>query len=183
MKTSPLDNIKVASPCSANWDEMLGDDRKRYCGECKLNVFNLSGMNKAEAENLLENSEGRVCVRFYRRSDGTVLTQDCPVGWAKIKRNLSRTATAIFTLIIGIFGGIFAFNLNRKTESHTMGDIAAPINSNVRIESDKDSCPPPTMGKPTMGTPVPITRNKNATVDGQISNIDEIRRQLRKNSK
>ena len=83
MKTSPLNNIKVASPCSANWDEMLGDDRKRYCGECKLNVFNLSGMTKMEAENLLLDSEGRVCVRFYRRSDGTVLTQDCPVGWAK----------------------------------------------------------------------------------------------------
>ena len=184
MKTNPLDNIKIASPCSANWDEMIGDARKKYCGDCKLNVYNLSGMTKIEAENLLEKSDGRVCVRFYRRSDGTVLTQDCPVGWAKVKRNLSRAATAVFTLIIAFFGGIFAFSLNRKTESHTMGKIAAPVNSNVRIEEDKDTCPPVTMGKvATMGTPVPIKVEKDVMVDGQISNIDEIRKQLKKKNK
>ena len=36
--TNPLDNIRIASPCSANWDEMFGDERKRFCGDCKLNV-------------------------------------------------------------------------------------------------------------------------------------------------
>lgn len=180
MKTSPLNNIKVASPCSANWDQMVGDDRKRYCGDCKLNVFNLSGMTKVEAEDLLTNSEGRVCVRFYRRSDGTVLTQDCPVGWAKVKRNLSRAATAVFTLIVGLFGGIFAFNLNKKTQID-IGQIT-PTNVNVKVEEDGDTCPPVTMGKvATMGTPVPIKVEKDVMVDGQISNIDEIRTQLKKN--
>ena len=77
---NPLNNLKVASPCSQDWDQMVGDNRKRYCGECKLNVFNLSGMSKTEAENLIVNAEGRLCVRFYKRSDGSVITEDCPVG-------------------------------------------------------------------------------------------------------
>ena len=47
---SPLNNIKIASPCSANWDEMYGNERKRFCGDCKLNVYNLSGMSRDEAE-------------------------------------------------------------------------------------------------------------------------------------
>ena len=185
MKTSPLNNIKVASPCSANWDEMLGDDRKRYCGDCKLNVFNLSGMTKIEAEDLLTNSEGRVCVRFYRRSDGTVLTQDCPVGWAKVKRNLSRAATAVFTLIVGLFGGIFAFNLNKKTQIEVGQTL--PANVNIKVEDEGSTCSRPnpenvTMGKvATMGTPVPIKVEKDVMVDGQISNIEEIRTQLKKN--
>jgi hypothetical protein len=27
---NPLDNIRIASPCSANWDEMFGDDRNAF---------------------------------------------------------------------------------------------------------------------------------------------------------
>ena len=106
--TNPLDKIKIASPCAADWNEMRGDDRRRYCAMCKLNVYNLSGMTQDEAESFLINSEGRVCVRFFRRADGSVITRDCPVGWARIKRNVARTATAVFSLVAGFFGGVFA---------------------------------------------------------------------------
>ena len=82
---SPLNNIRIASPCSANWDEMYGNDRMRHCGQCKLNVYNLSGMTRQEAEALVTYAEGRLCVRFYRRTDGTVITENCPVGWARVK--------------------------------------------------------------------------------------------------
>jgi hypothetical protein len=107
--TNPLDNVKIASPCSADWSEMYGSERKRFCGECKLNVYNLSDMTQTEAENFLINAEGRVCLRIYRRDDGTVLTQNCPVGWQAIKKKVSRTATAAFALLAGFFGGIFTF--------------------------------------------------------------------------
>ena len=65
---------------------MYGDDRKRFCGDCKLNVYNLSGMSREEAEALIMNAEGRLCVRFYKRRDGSVITGDCPVGWARVKQ-------------------------------------------------------------------------------------------------
>ena len=125
--TNPLANVRVASPCPANWDEMVGDDRKRFCGQCKLNVYNLSGMGRDEAENLLLNAEGRLCVRFYRRADGTVLTQDCPVGWKALKRKVSRTATAAFSFVVGLFGGLgfgAAFNLEQKAVMGTMPVVA-----------------------------------------------------------
>ena len=107
--SNPLDKIKIASPCSADWNEMLGDDRKRHCAECKLNVYNLSNMTRREAENFLINSEGRVCLRVFRRNDGTVLTQNCPVGWQAVKKSVSRASTAAFALVLGFFGGIFSF--------------------------------------------------------------------------
>ncbi|HVQ55701.1 MAG TPA: PASTA domain-containing protein, partial [Pyrinomonadaceae bacterium] len=97
---SPLNNIKIASPCSADWEGMFGNERKRFCGDCKLNVYNLSGMTRTEAESLLEQAEGGLCVRYYRRADGTILTQDCPVGWAKVKQRASMIATAAFSLIV-----------------------------------------------------------------------------------
>lgn len=110
--TSPLDNLKIASPCPAEWNKMYGNDRKRLCSSCNLNVYNLSDMTKREAENFLMNSEGRVCVNFHRRKDGTILIKDCPVGWQKLKRQVSRISTAIFASIFGLFGGIFSFQLS-----------------------------------------------------------------------
>jgi len=114
---SPLDNLKIASPCSADWNSMLGDNRKRFCGDCKLNVYNLSGMTSYDAEHLLRMSEGRLCVRYFQRQDGTVLTQDCPVGWAKVKQRLSIFATAAFSMMISLFAGLyFASLFGRKAE-------------------------------------------------------------------
>ncbi len=104
--TSPLNNVKVASPCSQDWNEMLGNERKRFCGDCKLNVYNLSGMTRDEAENLIMNAEGRLCVRFYKRADGSVITQDCPVGWAKVKQRTQVFVTAAASLIFSFLGAI-----------------------------------------------------------------------------
>src|SRR5579872_1223747 len=79
-KDNVLQNIRIASPCPASWEQMAGDERVRHCSECKLNVYNLSAMTRVEAEELLQRREGRLCVRYYRRKDGTILTQDCPRG-------------------------------------------------------------------------------------------------------
>ncbi len=105
--TNPLDNIRIASPCKADWNEMYGNDRKRFCAECKLNVYNLSDMSRDQAEGFLMASEGRVCVRYFRRADGTVLTRNCPVGWRALKRRVSRTTAAAFSVVAGFFGGLF----------------------------------------------------------------------------
>jgi hypothetical protein len=136
MKTNPLNNIKIASPCPADWNQMIGDERKRFCGSCNLNVYNLSGMSQTDAESLLMNSEGRICVRFFRRADGTVLTKDCPVGWAKVKQKISRTATAAFGLFVGLFGGLFAFGFFKKPEVQTMGSIEVAQPANVTVGTD-----------------------------------------------
>ncbi len=118
--TNHLSSVKIASPCSQNWNEMIGTERKRFCGECKLNVYNLSGMSRREAENLLINSEGRLCVRFYRRADGSVLTKDCPVGWQAIKRLVSKTATAFASLIFAALGSIGLTNYFAKSSELQM---------------------------------------------------------------
>lgn len=123
---SPFRNLKIASPCSADWDGMYGTDRKRFCGECKLNVYNLSAMTTTEAESFLRQAEGRVCVRYYRRADGTVLTEDCPVGLAKLKKRVRTMATAVFSLLISILSGIALANLAvRDDRRSVMGEIPA----------------------------------------------------------
>ena len=102
-----LGNIRVASPCPASWEKMAGDERVRHCQECKLNVYNLSEMTRIEAERLIANREGRTCVRFYRRADGTILTRDCPRGLQAVVRRLSRLAGAALSAMMSV-GTAFA---------------------------------------------------------------------------
>lgn len=157
---SPLDNIRIASPCSADWNGMFGNDRMRFCGECKLNVYNLSGMSRDEAENLISSAEGRLCVRFYRRQDGTIITQNCPVGWAKVKTRAKVYVTAAFSLIMTFLGGLFFVSLfNKRPVEPEVGKIAI-------IPTEK--------AQPLMGAVAPNT--STATMGdvyevGQVGNI------------
>ena len=104
--TNPLEQVRVAAPCPADWGKMVGDERVRYCGSCSLHVYNLSGMTRREAEGLIASSEGRLCVRFYRRPDGTILTRNCPVGLSALKRRAAHAATATMTAVLGFFAAL-----------------------------------------------------------------------------
>lgn len=108
--TSPLDRVRVAAPCPAGWERMRGDAQVRFCDQCNLNVYNLSGMSRREAEALITRNEGRLCVRFYRRADGTILTDNCPVGLRALRRRVSRIANATISAIVGFFSG-FGINM------------------------------------------------------------------------
>jgi hypothetical protein len=99
-----LDRIQVATPCTARWEDMKGDGRVRSCDECQLRVYNLSGMDRAAAERLVGEAEGRLCVRFYRRADGTVLTADCPVGLAALAAKARRAARRAASFVSALFG-------------------------------------------------------------------------------
>lgn len=98
--TSLLDRTYVATPCTADWERMEGDERKRFCGQCNLHVYNVSAMSRGEAEALVARTEGRLCMRLYRRADGTVLTRDCPVGLRAVRRRVSRAAGAAFAAVL-----------------------------------------------------------------------------------
>src|ERR1044071_5868767 len=104
--TTRLDNIRVAAPCSADWDSMFGNEQVRSCEQCHLNVYNLSEMSRVEAYRLIDQAEGRLCVRFYQRRDGSIITQNCPVGLRAIKRRLSRIATAVASFILSLMAGV-----------------------------------------------------------------------------
>jgi hypothetical protein len=100
LRRPTLDLIRIASPCPAKWEEMTGDERQRHCSLCNLNVYNLSELSREEAEAFLAEREGRVCVRLYRRQDGTVITHDCPVGLAAVRAQVVRLALATASLFL-----------------------------------------------------------------------------------
>src|SRR5881227_3232173 len=72
----PLEMLKIASPCDRSWDAMRGDDRKRFCEGCRKHVHNLSSMTSGEAQRLLCESAGSLCVRYELSSAGELQTLD-----------------------------------------------------------------------------------------------------------
>src|SRR5918994_1843636 len=125
--SSPLDEVRVAAPCPADWGKMVGDERVRFCGSCELHVYNLSGMTRREAEALVTSAEGRLCVRFYRRPDGTILTRNCPVGLSALKRRGAHAATATMTAVLGFFAALgLNFGVERALSPSIMGESAVP---------------------------------------------------------
>src|SRR5687767_9743398 len=102
---SPLPVLEVREPCSRGWDQMRGDARARFCTHCRKTVHNLSAMPVSEADRLLCESAGDICVRFTRRPDGGVATVEydqtaAPAGW--------RRRSWRFWTGVGVVGAIFS---------------------------------------------------------------------------
>jgi hypothetical protein len=164
-----LENLRIATPCSADWDEMRGDERVRFCGRCEKNVYNLSAMSRQEGEALVREKEGRMCVRLYQRQDGTVLTSDCPVGvrrerlrqriWARLS-----SVTASAALLVGLWSGRARADLAvndgkhptaqqpRHPEMPMMGSVAPkPPEKMMMGKIAMPQQPPPKKQQPIMG--------------------------------
>lgn len=153
-----LQHVSIASPCEARWDDMLGDDKVRHCSLCAKNVHNLSAMTREEAEEFVRSKQQhrRACIRFYQRSDGTILTRDCPRGVAAARAKLARAAGRI-AAVLGLTGLVAA--AAEATGSHGRGvggcgRMAARNSTAVRWITNRLNPPPPQtliMGKMRMG--------------------------------
>lgn len=133
-RASLLEDVRIASPCSARWEDMRGDERARFCGQCEKTVYDLSSLSRSEAEALLVSREGAICVRLFRRVDGTVLTADCPVGARRKRVRLTViSAAGAGALIAAAVTGLRAYTCSMEDErgSVVMGDMAPPPESYV----------------------------------------------------
>jgi hypothetical protein len=151
-----LESITIASPCTAKWDEMIGDERARFCTHCQKDVFNLSAMPRDEAESFMRERTAEVCVRLYKRFDGTVLTADCPVG-VKRKRRRKAVAAAVGGSLLA--AGALLMAARRPTPSVMMGEMTGPMMGGTGMAPELP--PPPVVPvvdqpiSPTMGAAPP----------------------------
>jgi hypothetical protein len=147
-KLPVLPNIRVAAPCTADWNAMTGDERQRACGQCNKNVYNLSNMTRDEAEALIIAKEGKLCVRYYQRTDGTIILKDCEVAISN-RRKRRLIAAGAAALLAG--GGGVAMMLRTKAKiapapqypHYTMGAVAMPEPVEVKGEVAMPEPPPP----------------------------------------
>ncbi|MBK9155404.1 MAG: ankyrin repeat domain-containing protein [Chloracidobacterium sp.] len=116
---SIIDSISVAFPCDEDWENMAGGDRKRHCGSCKRDVYNLSAMTRRDARRLLGENKGRICVRYAKLPDGTLRTLDQPLH--QITRR-SAVAAGVLAATVSLTATAFSQGepiINRDRETRT----------------------------------------------------------------
>jgi hypothetical protein len=97
-----LDLLHIPRPCPVRWEQMVGNERVRYCDACRKNVYNLSRMTRGQAEALVAASHGDLCARFVRLPDGTVQTEEPYSHLGLLDRRASPVAAAVVTAVLGV---------------------------------------------------------------------------------
>lgn len=101
---------------------MHGDSQVRFCTHCDQKVYDISQLSREEASKFLAEATGRVCVRFYRRADGTIMTADC----GRAERTQVRVRAAVVTAFT-LLGLAAKFATPPPiAEPEMMGKIASP---------------------------------------------------------
>ncbi|MDC3953260.1 hypothetical protein [Polyangium jinanense] len=136
-----LSQVQVAAPCPADWNKMVGDEHARFCPSCEKNVYNLSAMTGQEAEQLIREKEGNLCVRYFQRKDGTVMTSDCPVGVRK--RRVRRSVAAGVVVAVAGAGAVSAVQFARNYETMLIDERF------MRVQHEPKADPPAVAGQVT----------------------------------
>lgn len=146
----------VAAPCPVKWEDMKGDEKRRVCAQCDCYVLKATQMTDEEvAEAITRAASGqRVCMQFYKRADGTILTKNCSVGVAAMRERAGRfvrwVASAVAVLLSSALGaaraddGSFANDPagGTTTKQHWRGSVKDSSASGSQIK------PTPTAATP-----------------------------------
>ncbi|MDH3493918.1 MAG: carboxypeptidase-like regulatory domain-containing protein, partial [Acidobacteriota bacterium] len=103
MKEFDPNALRVAKPCGVEWDSMTGDEQKRRCDLCELDVYNIEEMTRRQVARLLSMPDGRICGRIRRRADGTIVTRNCPKGIRDYGFRMARIAGAALSAVLAMF--------------------------------------------------------------------------------
>ena len=149
--TSLVHSLKIAAPCNISWDSMKGDERVRHCGQCNKNVYSISNMTESEANEFLRLTNGKACVNFYRRTDGTILLDNCPVGLRKLRTHYRWVAAAITTIISIAQGFVLTTFAGEAGKGALANPNCAPDNSSLfGFAVNGGGAPMPTLPPPTL---------------------------------
>ena len=101
-----LHNLTIPSPCSADWNSMIGNNQVRFCEHCHLDVHDLSQLTRSQAERLIARSNGRVCVRYHQDEKAGQLTLPVSQKLHRIGRRVSRIAAGAFTATLSVSSAV-----------------------------------------------------------------------------
>src|ERR1700675_2336381 len=94
--------LRTGSPCPADWDRMVGNERVRYCPECKLDVYNFSSMTDEDVRQIVSGRQQRLCARVRQGPDGTVMPRSSSLRFSIVIRRISRVSRIALTAAISV---------------------------------------------------------------------------------
>jgi len=80
-RSDKLNGLVIGSECNTSWEEMTADGPRRFCAECRREVFDLERMTPEEIYGHLQASRGKLCGRLTRRDGRLAMAREVePLG-------------------------------------------------------------------------------------------------------
>jgi hypothetical protein len=95
---------------------MTGDGKTRFCGQCKLNVYNIAEMTREEVATVVRETGGQLCGRLYVRADRMATVRDCPRGL--LRKRVRRGMMVAAVLLLAGFGWLLKSVGNQDRRVH-----------------------------------------------------------------
>ena len=119
--------LHITSPCSVDWDSMIGNDRVRFCEHCQLTVHNIDRASPKQIKRLIERSNGRLCVNYRQPAPQKT---PAPILY-KIGRRTSVIAASAFSATLSITSAVGASANLKQTKLRNEPAFAASVVSPV----------------------------------------------------
>lgn len=128
-KFEKLRKLRVAEPCSENWNEMFGNDRVRYCCHCAKSVNDISAMSPKEALRLVKRSRGNICIRYIEHP----VTKEPVIAGRlyQIARRAPALAAGVVGATLGLSAMTYAQGGTRTAPQQTDSAIAVNIDKEM----------------------------------------------------
>ena len=124
-KNGFIDNVRVGSPCTEDWNEMRGNSQVRMCVDCVKEVSDLSTFTRKQAKRMVRASDGNICIRYAEHP----ITKR-PI-FADQLHQITRRAP-------GIAAGVMTASMTLSTIAYAQGgSIDGPTRSSNDTTADK----------------------------------------------
>ena len=127
---------KIATPCTANWDQMPGDDRRRFCEGCGKHVYNVSSMTPKDRGEFAKPIHQHECITYIHRANGTLVDLSL---WASLRRRFPALRLVRWSAIIALLPAILTGCVGGRRVS-TLGVPCIPlVNQNTQHPNGTES--------------------------------------------
>jgi hypothetical protein len=152
--------LRVRTACPKSWSELAGSGATRFCSECSLHVHGAAQLTRAQAERLVAEASGRVCMRLQIDPAGAPLYRDAAAAQPRVLDRAMRWALAAAAgLLAACHGGdqgdppdgepLNAGSaqctelMGRIAVTEKLGDVALPDAREPEVPDRIETEPPP----------------------------------------
>lgn len=61
-----MKNFAIPKPCQQNWENMLPDEKGKFCNSCVKSVYDFTQSSSAEIKDIYDAENGNICGRFQK---------------------------------------------------------------------------------------------------------------------
>lgn len=118
--------ISIPKPCHENWNEMLPEDKGRFCLKCTKTVVDFTQKSKDEIKSFFKETSGKVCGRFLSNQ----IESPKIISFVFLHKRMTKFVIALYL----VFGGLLFTSCSDKSGTlgepnveHVKGDVVQDI--------------------------------------------------------